>query len=362
MRLPANPFLWPLFVAASTSELAGSFLKCCGDALAGQGDNTDTIALGWTTPNSVLLELASMQLRDFSAGEIGQPTIVCAPYSLHAATIADFAQGHSVVEALRQSGVSRVFLTDWRSATPSMRYFTIDTYLADLNIAIDEVGPPVDLIGLCQGGWMALVFAARFPEKVRRLVLVGAPIDIRAAESNLTRNAADLPLSAFENLVRLGDGRVLGRHALKLWGSTTKEPEGALQVPFDDGNVQSELKHRFDRWYAWPIDLPGTYYLQIVRWLFKENQIAEGRFVALGRTIDVKIVQVPMYLLGAGDDEVTDPKQLLASAALVRTPKHCIETAIEPCGHLALFLGARTMAGAWRRVARWLDRDLALSS
>ena len=109
MWLPATPFLWPLFVAASTSELAGSVMKWCGDALAGHGDNTDTIALGWTTPNSVLLELASMQLRDFSAREIGQPTLVCAPYSLHAATIADFAQGHSVVEALRQSGVSRVF-------------------------------------------------------------------------------------------------------------------------------------------------------------------------------------------------------------------------------------------------------------
>ena len=78
-------------------------------------------------------------------------------------------------------------------------------------------------------------------------------------------------------------------------------------MPFDDGNAQSELKHRFDRWYAWPIDLPGTYYLQIVRWLFKENQIAEGRFVALGRTIDAKIVQVPIYLLAADDDEVTDP-------------------------------------------------------
>ena len=76
------------------------------------------------------------------------------------------------------SGRSRVFVTDWRSATPEMRYFTIDSYLADLNVAVDQLGPPVDLIGLCQGGWLALVYAARFPTKVRRLVLVGAPIDI----------------------------------------------------------------------------------------------------------------------------------------------------------------------------------------
>jgi pimeloyl-ACP methyl ester carboxylesterase len=41
---------------------------------------------------------------------------------------------------------------------------------------VDDIGPPVDLIGLCQGGWLSLVYAARFPGKVRRLVLAGAPI------------------------------------------------------------------------------------------------------------------------------------------------------------------------------------------
>ena len=118
------------------------------------------------------------------------------------ATVADFAPGHSVVEALCQGGLSRVFVTDWRSATPEIRYFSIDNYLADLNVAVDELGPPVDLIGLCQGGWLALVYAARFPKKVRRLVLVGAPIDIAAAESQLSRFVADVPLGMFDELVR----------------------------------------------------------------------------------------------------------------------------------------------------------------
>jgi pimeloyl-ACP methyl ester carboxylesterase len=52
---------------------------------------------------------------------------------------------------------------------------TIDSYLSDLNVAVDDIGPPVDLIGLCQGGWLSLVYAARFAGKVRRLVLAGAP-------------------------------------------------------------------------------------------------------------------------------------------------------------------------------------------
>jgi hypothetical protein len=37
---------------------------------------------------------------------------------------------------------------------------------------------------------------------VRRLVLVGAPIDIAAAESQLSRFVADVPLGMFDELVR----------------------------------------------------------------------------------------------------------------------------------------------------------------
>ena len=126
-----------------------------------------------------------------------------------------------MVEALCHGGLSRVFVTDWRSATPETRYFTIDTYLADLNVAVDQLGPPVDLIGLCQGGWLALVYAARFPRKVRRVVLVGAPIDIAAAESQLSHFAVSMPLGMFDELVRLGEGIVPGE---RLLGSGVSRP------------------------------------------------------------------------------------------------------------------------------------------
>src|SRR5580700_2702976 len=62
-------------------------------------------------------------------------------------------------------------VTDWRPATPQMRFWSIDDYLATLNVLVDELGGAVDLVGLCQGGWMALIYAARFPGRVRKLVL-----------------------------------------------------------------------------------------------------------------------------------------------------------------------------------------------
>ena len=48
-----------------------------------------------------------------------------------------------------------------------------------------SLGGCANLIGVCQGGWMALVYAARYPSKIRGLVLAGAPVDINAGESEL---------------------------------------------------------------------------------------------------------------------------------------------------------------------------------
>lgn len=362
----AMPFLWPLHIASSINESASSILKWYSDVVAGVMDTGAAPPEPvWSTPSRVALTLPTMRLRDFSTGrDDGQPALICAPYALHGATIADFAPGHSIVEALRVSGLARLAITEWRSAEPDMRYFSIDTYLADLNVAVDELGAPVDLIGLCQGGWMALVYAARFPEKVRRLVLVGAPVDVRAAQSLLMQAVDELPLSTFENLVRLGEGRVLGRYALKLWGSASAVDDVAriLQIAPGERDVRLEaLKKHFNVWHAWTVDLPGVYYMQVVQKVFKDNQIAEGRFVALGSTVDLRTVRAPMYLLAGRDDEIVDPEQLFAVVRLASTPRGCIEKETAPCGHIGLFMGADTIAGAWPRIARWLSRDISLA-
>jgi poly(3-hydroxyalkanoate) synthetase len=314
----------------------------------------------WSSPNRIALELPSMRLRNFSVGPEGPATLICAPYALHGATIADFAPGHSVVERLSQNGLSRIFVTDWRSATTEMRYTGIDNYLADLNVAVDELGSPVDLIGLCQGGWLALVYAARFPQKVRRLVLVGAPIDIAAAKSSLSNFAADVPLQTFHELVRLGEGIVHGQQMLGLWGIShgPNEAEATLQTgAITEVARREELVERFRLWNAETVDLPGSFFLEVVEWLFKENRIAEGRFVALGQVIDLSKLTAPICLLAGSDDEIVSVDQLFAVSRLVGTASEHLMKITEDCGHLSLFLGAEVLGRTWPRIARFLLQD-----
>jgi poly(3-hydroxyalkanoate) synthetase len=316
--------------------------------------------LAWTTQNAVALRLPSMRLRDFARGSAGQPLLVCAPYALHRALIADFAPGHSLVEALQKGGVNRIYVTDWSSATPEMRYFSIDNYLADLNVAIDEIGAPVDLVGLCQGGWLSLVYAARFPGKVRRLVLAGSPIDV-SVPSEISMMAAALPQQPFDQLVRRGDGIVSGKHMLQLWSLRPglHDAEAALQRDLSDGSDEAKaLLDRFERWDHETLDLPGTYFVETTDWIFRENRIAKGQFVALGRTIELAAVKLPVFLLAGESDIIVPGEQAFATARLLGTQSVWLERAAEPCDHLGLFMGRDALRHSWRRIARWLQADI----
>jgi poly(3-hydroxyalkanoate) synthetase len=317
--------------------------------------------LAWTTSNAVVLQLPSMQLREFSRRDSAQPPVlICAPYALHGALVTDFAPGHSLVEALQKDGVNRIYVPDWRSATSEMRYLSIDNYLADLNVAIDEIGAPVDLVGLCQGGWLSLVYAARFPGKVRRLVLAGAPVDV-STPSELSKMVAAVPQAAFEQMVQQGDGIVSGEHMLRFWNPpfSQHDVEAVLQRNLGDGSDEARmLLDRFERWDRATLDLPGTYYLEVTDQVFRQNLIARGRFVALGRSIDLAEVRVPVFLLAGEDDIVVPRDQALASARLLGTPSAWLERACEPCGHLGLFMGRSALGQSWRRIARWLQADI----
>jgi len=224
-----TPFLWPALAAATASEMVAAFARELAHLAAGEPSNSTPREPRWTTPNRVALELPSMRLREFSADDDDIATLVCAPLALHDATLTDFAPGHSLVAALQMAGLRNLFVTDWRSASPDMRFFSIDSYLADLNVAMDQLGGCANLVGVCQGGWMALVYAARYPGKVRGLVLAGAPVDINAGESELSRLGRSAPASMAKQLVDLGDGRV--RAMTKSPTLETGECSGGLEMP-----------------------------------------------------------------------------------------------------------------------------------
>ncbi|MGO8915549.1 MAG: alpha/beta fold hydrolase [Stellaceae bacterium] len=342
------PMMWPMLAAAQLTEdglaLYAKNLKFVEEEIKLHHELRPRLA----TANRVMLDLRTMIFRDYSAPDAtGVPTIIDAPYAGHSAMIADYHQGQSLVETLLANGLDRVFLTDWKSATEDMKDLEIDQYLAELNVCVDDLGGRVNLIGLCQGGWMCAMYAARFPLKVASLVLAGSPIDTDAGDGPVKRMAHAYPTSFYEELVALGGGLMRGKIMLRGWKGMHPE-EHYINQQIDlyehiDDPAYLSKEETFERWYENPIDLPGRWYLQAIGQLFKENRLAKGSFVGLGRKLDLRDIVCPVYLLAGESDDITTREQVFDAQKYLGTPSDRIAKKLVPGGHIGLFMGSRTL-------------------
>ncbi len=347
-----------LLPGLAAAEAGAFFVRQMAEAFAAPQAPSEP---GWASANEIVLSLAAARLRRFAEGA-GRPVIVCAPFAVHGAQVADLAPGHSLMQVLRGARAP-LYLVEWLTTPPERAGRRIDDLLADLNVFVDEVGGVADLVGLCQGGWLSLVFTARFPQKAGKLVLAGAPIDIEAGASPLSELARATSLDTFRELVALGGGLARGAQAARFWSPLPDDPEGIRALLQSDLPCDSpEFPQRaeaFRRWRDYTLDLPGAYYLETVENFYKNNALARGDFVALGKRLDLRAVKNPLFLLAARDDDVTAPDQALACARKVATPKRALRRRTVAGGHLSLLFGARNLRGIWSEVAAWLQRSPA---
>lgn len=353
------PLFWPFAAATQMAEHGLDLLAKNIKFVAEEEKLHHELRPKLATENRAMLDLRTMVFRDYSRPSAkGVPTIVDAPYAGHTAMIADYHKGQSLIETLLANGLERVFLTDWKSATEDMKDLEIDQYLTEINVCVDDLGGRVNLVGLCQGGWMSAMYAARFPHKVASLVLAGSPIDTDAGDGQVKRMAHDTPTTFYEELVAMGGGLMRGETMLRGWKNMHPE-EHYIKDHIDlyehiDDPVYLAKEETFERWYENPIDLPGRWYLQAIVQLFKENRFAKGEFVGLGCRLSLKDVTCPAYLLAGESDDITTKEQVFEAESLLGTPKDKFVKALAPGGHVGLFMGSRTLREFWPGIAHWI--------
>lgn len=310
----------------------------------------------WATPNKVVLDLATVRLRKFGTGR-GIPTLIDAPFAGHSAVIADYAEDQSLVQTLLHNGVAGIHVTDWKSAAYEMRNLGIDDYLDDLARIVNYLGGRVNLIGLCQGGWLAAIYAALYPGQVNSLVIAGAPIDTDAGDGPIKKMAHSYPLGSFAALVQAGGGLMRGDFMLASWKAM--HPEMHLVLKWLDlwnsmySKIALERDRTFACWYENTLNLPGRFYLQVVDQLFRRNLLFKGRLMAHRRRVLLSDITCPVYLLAGGEDDITPPAQVFQAREVLPQGKS-IPAVVAPGGHIGLFMGRNTLNEYWPDIAEWI--------
>jgi poly(3-hydroxyalkanoate) synthetase len=310
---------------------------------------------GWHSPNEIVLESPVARLRDFSQGSKADvvPTLVLPPQAGHDSCIVDYSPAQSQMKVIRAAGLERAFSLDWIGATDETRDAGIDDYLDFVERSIEHIGGPVNLIGDCQGGWLAAIYAALHPEHVNTLTLAGAPIDFHDGEPVIhdwVEALGSEDLAFYRWVVEQGGGVLKGEHMLNGFILIRPENEVAKQIQLlthlhDPEHL--ERHHHFETWFKHVQDIPGAFYLWIVEHLFMANGLVEGTLEIGGERVDLARIECPLFLLGGAGDHITPPAQVFAAADHVSTSPADIEKHVNSGGHLGLFMGSEALREHW---------------
>ena len=314
----------------------------------------------WTTTHEIVAEWPIARLRDFSAPGApaeADPLLLLPPQAGHDSCIVDYAPGQSQVQTALDAGLARVFSLDWRAATAATKDASVAAYLDVVAESVEHAGGRVNLVGDCQGGWLAVIYTALYPDTVATLTIGGAPVDFHAGEPLIhdwIRLLSPLGQMDFYRALVVANGGVLPGDAL-LTGFKVMQPEAEtdrqLQLLAHIGDVEyTERYRRFEDWFQHSQPIPGAFYLWIVEHLFMRNELVSGELEAHGRRVDLADIRCPLYLLAGAKDHITPPPQVFALADFASTPPQEITRATTSGGHLGMFMGHESLRGHWRPV------------
>ncbi|WP_235686595.1 alpha/beta fold hydrolase [Tomitella gaofuii] len=311
-------------------------------------------APGWSTEHTVVRNWPQARLLGFSTGTSAVPTLVLPPQAGHASSIVDYSPEQSQIRTALEAGLDSLYCLDWLPATAETAGSTIEDYIGILDDAVGRLGGRVNLIGDCQGGWLASIYAALRPGAVQSLSVGGAPIDFHAGRSAIREwmksTGAGDPMRPYRAMVALGRGRYRGRNQLLAFKML--EPAGEAERVMDlwahiDDPAHVERFNDFTDWFEWTQDIAGPFYLWIVEHLFVRNELVAGTLTVGGERVDLGRITAPLLILAGTRDHITPAAQAWALDTHAATSPEQARRESVDAGHLGLFMGHTALREHW---------------
>lgn len=314
----------------------------------------------WAHPNTVVGEWPLARLRDFSAADAPDdmvPTLILPPQAGHDSCIVDYAPGQSQVLTALEAGCSKVFSMDWVGATEATKDCSVEDYVETILAAIDQIGGHANVVGDCQGGWLATIYTALHPDTVHTLSIAGAPIDFHAGEP-LIHDWLQLmtpfgSIDFYKAMVATNKGVLPGEMMLNGFKMMQPDAEIDRQLALlahvhDEKHIQRY--QRFEDWFQHTQPIPGAFYLWIVEHLFQNNELLHDTLYVGGKHVDMHEIHCPLYLLAGAKDHITPPAQVFALADFAATPEDEVWKLTTDGGHLGIFMGHQSLKNCWKPV------------
>jgi len=294
--------------------------------------------------------------RNASAPTNRTPLLVV--YSLiNRPSILDLRPDRSLIGALRDGG-SEVYLLDWGYPGPADRFVTLDDYVnVHLDRAVREICqrhgcPQVALLGVCQGGTLALCYAALHPQRVRSLITLVTPVDFDAGDSVLRKLSKhvdfDRVVDASGNVSAAALNAIFV--SLKPYRLLSQRYVDMLDLAGDEAALTEFM--RMERWMYDSPDQAGEAFRQFAKEFYQDNALVRGGVRLGDQAVDLGRLTMPIYNVFASGDHLIPPASSRALGDLARSRDY--RTLELDSGHLGVFISGRTQRTLFPALVQWL--------
>lgn len=328
----------------------------------------------WASPSSVTWSRGKASLYRFT-GDDGarQPIPLLIVYALILRPyILDLVPGRSVVQEFLQQGFD-VYLLDWGVPDETdeglgFEYYVLDVLSGAVQVVLDtSAASQLSLLGHCQGGTMAAMFAALEPQLVRNLVLLGAPIDFAPDQPG--------PMGTWTMWTRQNLPQpewLIGPTGLMPMDVPTRLTQAATRMLTSPPGVRDALTVLRDRlatdaemrvwlgvcqWVDDAVPLSGRMFRQWLRWFYHDNLLVSGEVLLRDRQVDLSRANANVLTIAASLDAITPLSQASTAASYLGARDAELLT-VEGAGHVGMVVGPRARDEVWRPTVEWLaDRS-----
>lgn len=318
-----------------------------------------------TTPHEIIHRQNKLCVRYYApaTASTGAPVVVV-PSMINKASICDLEPDRSLVASLAEKG-HPTYLVDWGVPTDEDALDSVaHVLLTLLHRSIDRVrrhagAHKVFLLGYCQGGTLAAMYAALRPARVAGLATFTAPVRFSAAgrfrrfvdpaafdvDSAIPADRL-LPVSVMQSAFKLLD-------PMGNWGKFIALDEAA-QRPDQLARALAR-----ERWLEENVPMPGTFAREFIRRAYQEDALLAGTWTVGDETVDLRNWTGPLLVVAARKDFIAP----LESVAPLATATGSTDATLEvlETGHIGIVVGTFGPRVFFPLLDRWFRERAALA-
>jgi polyhydroxyalkanoate synthase len=270
----------------------------------------------------------------------------------------DLQPDRSYIRNLLNGGAD-LYLIDWGFPTKSDRYLTLDDYIDYIDHCVDfirkETGhDKINILSICQGGTLSVIYTALHQEKVKNLMPHVTPIDFSTNDGLLFRWSKDMD---FDKLVEGYNGLIpgdflnIGFEILKPMMKLQKQ-QNLMNIINDKEKLLNFL--RMEKWINESPAQSGECFRQFMKDLYQQNKLVKGELVIKGKKVNLKNITCPLLNIYATEDHLVPPSSTIPLNDLVGSKDKTLYSF--KGGHIGVFTGSKSQKELAPAVIEWLKK------